>query len=100
MKIMHVQELVEKALIAEPATRDNDRVLYRTIIKSIHPEVLEMPMGIVLELEPQLGIPSIESVGRARRKIQEHNPLLRASKRADDARYSRWKEYREYVQQE
>lgn len=97
MKIKHVQELVEESLISDPNTRNSDKVLYISVVNKINPAILRMPMETVLLNEKNLNIPSIESVGRARRKIQEYNPLLRANKAVDNARYEQWKEYREYA---
>ncbi|MCQ2369238.1 MAG: hypothetical protein MJ007_02040 [Paludibacteraceae bacterium] len=59
-----------------------------------------MPFETVLMERKRLGFPNIESVGRCRRKIQEHNPLLRADKAVIDARYDNFKEVLDYVSTE
>lgn len=98
--IFYVSDLVEDALKSDPKLRDDDNLLYIKICQKLNPVVLGMEFSTVLEHRASLGIPSIETVGRCRRKLQEFNPELRASKKATDARYDQFKEVMEYVSSE
>lgn len=66
-------KLVEKALIEYPITRKDDFILYATVIHYIEPNIVHQPIGVVLKAHKELGIPSFETITRARRKIQEEN---------------------------
>lgn len=72
--------VVEAVLKAHPETRDDDMKLYVWIISEICPEVMKQPFAKVLWYHNNHGLPSYESVTRARRKLQEKNPELRGKK--------------------
>ena len=95
--LYHVHKLVEDLLITEPDTRNSDNVLYLMLITQIDPHIAGMPFDKVLINRKELGIPSIETVGRCRRKIQEYNPLLKGCRKVEDMRYEKWKEFMEYA---
>jgi len=98
--IYYTHQLVEDALINDPKLRDDDNLLYISVCKRINPHVIGMNFEDVLTNRSSMGIPSIETVGRCRRKIQETHPNLRSSKKAEDARYDQFKEVMEYVSSE
>ncbi len=85
-------------LINHPEARDSDETLYIMYCDSINPTFCNLSRREFAQQRAFLGLPTIESVGRARRKLQETKPELRASKDATDKRYEEWKEVREYVQ--
>lgn len=95
--IYNTSELVEDALINDPKLRDDDNLLYIHICKRINPIVIGMNFETVLTNRAHMGIPSMETVGRCRRKIQETHPNLRSSKKVEDARYEHYKEVMEYA---
>lgn len=98
MKLYDVHSLVESELVKHPQTRNSDTDLYISICERLNPGVTDrFSFAYVLKNRRDLGLPNLESVGRCRRKLQEHNPLLRADKAVDDLRYEEWKEVREYV---
>ena len=96
-QLYKIHSMVEKTLVEKPFTRDSDEDLYIEVCNAICPEAMQSGFAFVLKNRAALGLPNYESVGRCRRKLQEHNPLLRASKKADDARYESFKEYLDYV---
>lgn len=98
-KLAVVQSLVRKQLEISPATRDNDIDLYLAICEDLNPLVTKnFSFEYVMKNRDALGLPNYDSVSRCRRKIQEYDESLRASKRCDDARFESFKEYREYAQ--
>ena len=92
--------LVKRILEQRPETRNNDMFLY--IVLAQHLEnakdvnITEKPFCYVLCNLKKLGLPSIESVGRARRKIQEQYPHLQSEKKVKKMREEQEEEYRKY----
>ena len=95
-----IQDNVEMLLEEYPATRNDDGLLYYMMCKRANPAVTGMSFGMVIQNMGTLGIPNYESVRRARQKLQEHKPELRASARTTDERFKRYKEMRAYAQSE
>ena len=90
---MKKMETIVKALLEEyPQTRGNDNALIAGVFWLIDPELMKMSFKEVLKMK---GLPSFESITRARRKIQEKYPILNDEK-ARKARQKEEKEYREY----
>lgn len=92
-----VSELVRYQLEKYPATRDNDQLLYYRVCEQINPKSLSSNFGYVLLNRKDFDLPSIETVGRCRRKLQEKNPELRASSKVESFRGEREAEFREYA---
>lgn len=90
-------ELVKEILERFPATRDNDQLLYYRVCEKINSKALTSNFGYVLLNRKDFMIPTIETVGRCRRKLQEKNPDLRASKEVEGFRAEREAEFREYA---
>lgn len=97
MKLNQLHPRVEKMLINFPETRDSDALLYVKICESINPIACNMPFSKVVLNRKEYGFPNYESVGRVRRKIQETNPLLRASLMVSVGRFESEAEYYEYA---
>lgn len=57
-------------------TRTDDHYLYAQVISILRPEISRMSVSEFLTDFPNLRLPSIETVGRARRKLQELYPHL------------------------
>lgn len=98
--IYKVHKLVEDMLVANPDTRNSDQYLYLKICEQIEPRIAMMPYAQVIFERKRMGLPNLDTVTRARRRIQEHNPLLRATKKVDDARFENFKVVLNYVKDE
>lgn len=86
-------ETIVKAILEEyPQTRGNDNALIAGVFWLMDSDLMNMPFKEVLKTK---GLPSFESITRARRKIQENNPVLNDEK-ARKIRQKEEKEYREY----
>lgn len=96
-KYHRTQDIVEDALINFPELRDNDNLLYIHICRQINPLALSTDLETALTKRKDLGIPSVETVGRCRRKVQETYPNLKASAKAQEARFEEWREVMDYV---
>ena len=74
-------DVVYDVLTEFPETRDSDYKLFLKVCDKVceNPSVLRLPFDHVLKHRKELGVPNFESVGRARRKVQEEHILLRSS---------------------
>ena len=92
--------LVKRILEQRPETRNSDMFLYTALVQHIESEkgvdITGKPFCFVLCNLKKLGLPSLESVGRARRKIQEQNPHLQSEKKVKKMREAQEEEYRKY----
>lgn len=92
-KIYAVEPLVYKALQNNPKTRGDNFYLYIDILSEfIDPQ---MSLKAVFENHKTLGIPSLETITRCRRKIQAQNPELR-DEAADKVRKDDEQEFVDY----
>lgn len=85
---------VREILLENPATRDDDMLLYGAFLAKymiVHPAE---NFYEVMSTAKQRKIPSYESITRARRKVQEKEPLLQGKRRK--ARMEEEAKYHEY----
>ena len=82
-KIKQVEPIVERALIYHPETRGDNFLLYIEVLK----EYIDtrLPIEHVFRNHKALRIPSLETITRCRRKLQETDPSLR-DEEADEIR--------------
>lgn len=98
-KIANVANQVKQVLTDNPETRNND---YKLWIKVIELDVDKKPLlfsdfrYIVGNLRA-LGIPNFETVSRARRKVQEQYPELRATEKTRKFRAEKEEEFKEFA---
>ena len=72
---------VRQILLDNPATRDDDMLLFGAFLAKymiVHPDETFYE---VMSTAKQRKIPSYESITRARRKVQEKEPLLQGKRR-------------------
>lgn len=92
-KIYMCEVLVEEALISNPATRGDNFILYIEVLKKFVDT--KMSLEAVFLNHKSLGIPSLETITRCRRKLQELNPTLR-DQEADKIRANEKDDFIEY----
>ena len=92
-KITQIEPLVEKALAYHPETRGDNFLLYVEVLK--HFIDTQLPLAYVFTHHKALGIPSLETITRCRRKLQELHPYLRDEK-ADAIRRQEAGAYKNY----
>ncbi len=94
-RITHIHEMVKDILTRFPETRNKDSYLHCRLLETYYGSgYVYQPYIITLQDE---SLPSIESVGRARRKCQELYPELRADDNTQAARELKEEEYEDYV---
>lgn len=99
MKQKQVEKTVKEILTAYPSARNDDHCLYLQYVYNTD-EFKDVPFDILFEDYKLYGLPSFESVGRARRRVQQKCPELRGDKGTQTARENLEKEYHDYYSEE
>lgn len=81
-----VLDATKYVLTYYPNTRSDDGLLVSKVMEKLNPSVKGLKFNFVLENRKALGLPSFETVTRARRKLQEKYPRYKA---ADDVANAR-----------
>lgn len=92
-KIAMIEWIVFEALTDHPKTRGDNFLLYIEVLR--HFIDTRMPLIEVFERHKELGIPSLETITRCRRKLQNLHPELRDAK-ADAIRKQEAAQFYEY----
>lgn len=95
-RILEVEPLVEKALREHPETRDDNFALYNEVL-SHYIDIDSLAIGYVFAHHNDLGIPSLETITRCRRKAQERDHSLASKRRVRELREVEEEEHREYA---
>lgn len=86
---MNVRNEVERLMIENPATRENDNLLIAYFMKD------NFKMQNTFDIALQFKSNVYETISRARRKIQETNPNLRPPEEVYKARLKKEQEVRD-----
>lgn len=100
MKIINVYTRVKRIMEADIMTRDDDGLLIARFDAELNPMVYGLTYVQVMSDRAGLGLPSCESIRRARQKVQEEYPELQGSERAKKARQQKREEIEEFVREE
>lgn len=90
-----IEDLVKEILIKNPKTRNDDFELIAEYYYQLCPEILNMKFSYVFLGHKELGLPSFESITRARRKVQAKYQELANEKTKQKRKYLE-NEYREF----
>ena len=99
MNIKNVANMVKEVLTEHPDTRNNDYLLWVKVIEldqDKSPLLIEDFRKVVANLRV-LGIPNFETVSRARRKLQEKYPDLRATEETRQFRSEKEQEFKDFA---
>ncbi len=77
-KISKVEPIVLETLINNPRSREDDYILIGEVLK--HFVNIDSSMSYLCNNHIELGIPSIGTITRCRRKLQASNPQLKCGK--------------------
>lgn len=99
MKLYNTTKIVKFLLEKYPELRDNDYLLWLAVIERTTTDdvALNITVGEFLKIAKYMKIPPYISVARARRKLQEQYPELRATAETRAARAEQEKQYEEYA---
>lgn len=93
-RLKTLEAKVRAELENRPTTRDDDRELTVYVYRDFYGVNPWAPFAEVLGRDD---LPSQETIGRARRKLQEHNENLRGSKRKEKIRIAQQERFIEYA---
>lgn len=74
---------VKKILLENPATRDDDMLLYGAFCATFNLVAPDATFYEIMSTAKKRGLPSYESITRARRRVQELEPYLGGEKRKE-----------------
>ena len=99
MKQKQVEKTVKAILTERPQTRNDDHCLYYQYVCQ-NGRTDGIPFATAFLYYKLYDLPSFESVGRARRRVQQKCPELRGDKGTQTARETLEKEYHDYYSEE
>ena len=76
-KLKELEPVVKEILKQNPATRGDDDLLYLDVLDKMEVNLSDFSAESFLLNYRKLGIPTIETIGRCRRKIQEKDNSLK-----------------------
>lgn len=94
-----IEGKVKAILEKDEEARNDDMLLYLKVCNTCLKDTGAMPFAEVMLQYRYLGLPSIESVGRTRRKLQAEFPELMGSSRVQKFRAAGEKAYRKYAKE-
>ena len=92
-----IEGKVRAVLQENEDARNDDMVLYLALCNLYLKDAGTMPLAGIMTRHKELGLPSFESVGRTRRKLQEKHPELLGNLRMQKLRARGEKAYRKYA---
>ena len=96
-ELRNTTKMVKYVLEKEPRTRNSDNLLWLEVVRLVNQGVLRMPLAVVMNNLKEFNLPSIETVGRCRRKLQADIPALRGTAEVQDFRSGLEAEFREWA---
>lgn len=101
-KLLTVKSLVKTILTEKPETRDDDELLWLVAVDTVAKNqkrewVCDLRFKIAVAYLRELGLPTFETVSRARRKLQEEYPELRGSENARRGRAKKEQTFKEFA---
>ena len=100
-RLKELSNRVKSVLEKNVSARNSDNVLYLHVLRSYGEEkgldIDNMSVPMLLLHCKDMGLPSLESMGRARRKVQEIYPELRAGDNVQAMRAEQEEAYREFA---
>lgn len=94
-----IESKVRAILEKDEEARNDDMVLYLKVCNGYLKDTGAMPFAEVMSQYRYLGLPSFESVGRTRRKLQAAHPELLGSVRIQKLRAKQERHYRRYAKE-
>lgn len=96
-RLNNLEEMVRETLKRDPKARDDDRILTLDIWVNVFKV---NPYAPVKDVMRNKGLPSQESLGRVRRRIQQVDESLRGTKYKEKIRLNAQADYMDYARGE
>ena len=91
-----LEDMVREVLKHDPKARDDDRILTLDVWVNVFKV---NPWSPISEVMRNKDLPSQESLGRVRRKVQQHDESLRGSQKKEQIRMDAQVDYIEYARE-
>lgn len=97
LMIKGTQAIVLDILQVDKKARSSDTYLFTKVLEKLEPTLARKPFNEVLLMLGKDGLPSVETVGRARRKAQELYPQLKANEAVAEQRAELQMDFYDYA---
>ena len=94
-----IENKVKMILKKNEDARNDDMVLYLALCNLCLKDAGAIPLAEIMTQHKSLGLPSLESVSRTRRKLQARHPELAGSRPVQKLRATGEKAYRKYAKE-
>ena len=84
--LKNISEIVIEVLKEDMRARNSDSYLYLKVCEQINPQSINHAFWFVMVRMTELGLPKMETVRRARQKVQHDHPELAGSERVREER--------------
>ena len=98
-KVKIIEPLVRSVLEEDPEARNDDFRLIAEVYYRLNQEIGRLSFNIVMLGHKELKLPSVESITRARRKLQAEYEYLKADKETEILRTNEEEEFRRYAKE-
>ena len=102
-RLKELSNRVKRVLQENEKARNSDNILYLYVLRSYGEEkgldIDNMSVPMLLLHCKDLGLPSLESMGRARRKVQELYPELKANNDVQAMKEEREETYKKFAKE-
>ena len=95
-KLKEVKKYVEEVLREKPYTRNSDNILYSCVIEKLGVPA-DMSAVEFFRRAREIGAPNMESIRRARQKVQAEHPELKGDPDVEAARALEEENYKEFA---
>lgn len=96
-ELKNATKIVKAILMECEETRNSDMVLYVKVCERMNSTILKQPFWEAITSLKAYKLPCIESVGRARRKLQKEFPELSGSAKVEAKRAENEETFRKYA---
>ena len=96
-KLIKLEPIVKEVLEENPEAREDDFVLITEVVNRVEPAVGHLQFNVVMLGHKTMKLPTLESITRCRRKLQNQYEELQSTKYLQKLRAKQEEEYREYA---
>lgn len=100
MKLKELNKLVYKIMYNLPASRNNDDLLYICVLRCLGANIDDISAVDFFRNYRKEGYPTMESVGRTRRRLQEEHEELKADETSLNRRRKQEAEFYDFFKKE
>lgn len=96
-ELQTITAIVKDILVNDPQSRNSDEYLYYKVCQRVGGRFVTLPFWQVVVNRKKYGLPSYETVGRARRKLQETHPELAGNSNVEAQRMINEEVFKDYA---